>query len=410
MLKFQGFFAKRAQNFNASDIKEAFHLAERPSVIYFAGGFPGPHTFPREIVKKLLEKVVSERGESSLQYAPTEGVSELRKLLAREMTREGVAADASDILITSGSQQGLDLLCKAFIDPGDVVLVEIPSYMGALGAMDNYEAVKVGVPLDEEGIRVDLLETTVQKLLREGRTPKLLYLVTNFSNPAGVTLSWERRKKVMELAQKYDFLILEDNPYGTINFAEKLPPHIKTLDEEGRVIYLGSFSKSFMPGIKIGWLCAHSAIIDKLTMVKQGTDLCTNSLGQYLALYFMKEGYLRQHIACLTDIYRKKRDTMLQAMHRYFPAEVSWTEPQGGFFTFVTLPEGINTKTMLAKAVKYDVAYVPGNCFFVNGQGHNTLRLAYSQVELEKIEEGIQRLARVIGEEIDGMRKESFCA
>ncbi|MBZ4655397.1 MAG: aminotransferase, partial [Peptococcaceae bacterium] len=193
-------------------------------------------------------------------------------------------------------------------------------------------------------------------------------------------------------------------------FAEKLPPHIKTLDEEGRVIYLGSFSKSFMPGIKIGWLCAHSAIIDKLTMVKQGTDLCTNSLGQYLALYFMKEGYLRQHIACLTDIYRKKRDTMLQAMHRYFPAEVSWTEPQGGFFTFVTLPEGINTKTMLAKAVKYDVAYVPGNCFFVNGQGHNTLRLAYSQVELEKIEEGIQRLARVIGEEIDGMRKESFCA
>ena len=410
MFKFQELFAKRAQNFNISDIKEAFQLAEKPGVIYFAGGFPGPRTFPREIVRNLLEKVVAERGESSLQYAPTEGVSELRKILAREMTGEGVAADPSEILITSGSQQGLDLLCKAFLDPGDVVLVELPGYMGALGAMDNYEAAKVGVPLDEDGIRVDLLETIIQKLLQEKRKPKMLYLVPNFSNPAGVTLSWERRKKIMELAQKYDFLIVEDNPYGEINFGGELPPHIKTLDVEGRVIYLGSFSKSFMPGIKIGWLCAQSDLIDKLTVMKQGTDLCTNSLGQYLALYFMKEGCLQQHIGSLIDIYREKRDVMLQAMHRYFPAEVSWTEPQGGFFTFVTLPEGINAKTMLTKAVRYNVAYMPGNCFFADGQGHNTLRLAYSQVDLEKIEEGIKRLAVVIKEEIDSMKKESCCA
>ncbi|NLJ24987.1 MAG: PLP-dependent aminotransferase family protein, partial [Firmicutes bacterium] len=307
-----------------------------------------------------------------------------------------------NILITNGSQQALDLICKVMLDPGDIVLVEQPGYIGGLNAIGNYQGSKIGIPMDEDGLRIDVLANRLKEMAAKDQHPKFIYTVTNFHNPTGVTLSTSRRQGLLQLAQEYDFLILEDNPYGLISFGQDALPHIKTMDDEGRVIYLGSFSKILTPGVRVGWVTASQPLIRQLTIAKQGTDLCSSTLGMKLVLESIRSGELEAHIESLRILYRRRRDLMLQALSTYMPAEVHWTRPSGGFFIWLRLPSYIDTKAMLPFAVSEEkVAYVSGKGFHVDGSGHNTIRLAYSEASETDIEEGIRRLAKAIHRRIE---------
>ncbi len=396
MLQMERYYAERVGHMQGSDIRDAFKLTEQPGIISFAGGFPAPESFPIPLIERLLAGMFKS-DYSGLQYGPTEGLEDLRHEIALMMTAEGVACDAQNILITNGSQQALDLICKVFLDPGDIVLVEEPGYVGGLNAIGNYQGQKVGIPMDDEGLRIDIMANRLKEMASKGQRPKFIYTVSNFQNPTGVSLSVSRRRGLLDLAREYDFLILEDNPYGKISFGQETVPHIKTIDDEGRVIYLGSFSKILIPGVRIGWVVASKELIRQLTVAKQGTDLCSSSLGMKLVVESILSGELEAHVESLKVLYRRRRDVMLQALARYMPREVHWTRPQGGFFVWLRLPSYIDSKDMLPVAVAEEkVAYVSGQGFHVDGTGHNTIRLAYSQASEENIEEGIRRLASVI--------------
>jgi 2-aminoadipate transaminase len=401
MLQMERYYAERVGEMRGSDIRDAFKLTEEPGIISFAGGFPAPESFPIPLIEKLLQGLFRE-DYSGLQYGPTEGLEELRRQIAIQMEADVVPCAADNILITNGSQQALDLLCKVLLDPGDYVLVEQPGYIGGLNAIGNYQGRKIGIPMDEEGLRIDIMTNRLKEMASKGQHPKFIYTVPNFQNPTGVTLSTARRQGLLQLAREYDFLILEDNPYGLISFGQDAVPHIKTLDDEGRVIYLGSFSKILTPGVRVGWIVANESFIRQLTIAKQGTDLCSSSLGMKLVLDSVLSGKLESHIASLRILYRRRRDAMLQALSRYMPPEVNWTRPQGGFFIWLRLPSYIDTKAMLPFAVTEEkVAYVSGIGFHVDGSGSNTIRLAYSEASEAEIEEGISRLARVIRRRIE---------
>ncbi len=400
-MDYTGFWAERAKGMRSSDIRDAFGLAEQPGVISFAGGFPAVESFPVDLIRSVTDNVLDDPNCAALQYGATEGLRELREILATKMQAEGIIGSYENILVTNGSQQGLDLLAKVFVNPGDLVLVELPGYLGGLSAISNYEATKVGIPMDEEGVRTDLLEAKLRELRMRGIHPKFIYIVPNFQNPTGVTISLQRRKELLRLASEYDFLILEDNPYGELAFSGDRVPHLRSLDTEDRVIYLGSVSKVFIPGVRIGWIQANQTVIQKLSIAKQGTDLCSSSYGQKILVEVLKSGLLPEHIVGLRSVYEARRDAMLRALDQYMPAETSWTQPQGGFFVWLTLPEGIDAKKMLALAVQEKVAYVSGGPFHVDGSGHNTIRLAYSQASLEDITEGIRRLSRVISRRME---------
>ena len=303
-------------------------------------------------------------------------------------------------MITNGSQQGMDLVSKLFVNPGDVVLVEEPGYVGGLGAIFNYEADRVPIPLDNDGIRIDVLTNRLRKLKMEGRTPKFIYLVPNFQNPSGICMSLERRRQVLELAREYNFLILEDNPYGELRYEGEPVASIKSLDSEGRVIYLGSFSKTFTPGIRVGWLAAAEEIVAKIISAKGSTDLCSNSLGQRLAYRFAADGYIDRHVATLLPRYRERRDLMLACMEEHFPEGVTWTQPQGGFFIWVSFPGGLTARQILLKAVERKVAFVDGDGFFVNDNGKHTARFSFSEASPEKIKRGIAILGEIIAAEL----------
>ncbi len=401
MLQMERYYAERVGEMRGSDIRDAFKLTEEPGIISCAGGFPAPESFPIPLIEKLLQGLFRE-DYSGLQYGPTEGLEELRRQIAIQMEADVVPCAADNILITNGSQQALDLLCKVLLDPGDYVLVEQPGYIGGLNAIGNYQGRKIGIPMDEEGLRIDIMTNRLKEMASKGQHPKFIYTVPNFQNPTGVTLSTARRQGLLQLAREYDFLILEDNPYGLISFGQDAVPHIKTLDDEGRVIYLGSFSKILTPGVRVGWIVANESFIRQLTIAKQGTDLCSSSLGMKLVLDSVLSGKLESHIASLRILYRRRRDAMLQALSRYMPPEVNWTRPQGGFFIWLRLPSYIDTKAMLPFAVTEEkVAYVSGIGFHVDGSGSNTIRLAYSEASEAEIEEGISRLARVIRRRIE---------
>ena len=401
MLQMERYYAQRVGDMRGSDIRDAFKLTEDAEVISFAGGFPAPEAFPVPLIERLLQGMFR-HDYSGLQYGPTEGLEELRQEVALMMEADGVASDVENILITNGSQQALDLICKVFLDPGDFVLVEQPGYIGGLNAIGNYQGQKVGTPLDDDGLRIDVMANKLKEMASKGQHPKFIYTVTNFQNPTGVTLSVERRRGLLNLAREYDFLILEDNPYGNISFGQEPLPHIKAMDEEGRVIYLGSFSKILVPGARVGWVAASQSLIRQLTIAKQGTDLCSSSLGMKLVLDSILSGELDAHIESLRVLYRRRRDTMLEALSKYMPPEVHWTRPQGGFFVWLRLPSYIDTKTLLPFAVAEEkVAYVSGKGFHVDGTGHNTIRLAYSQASETDIEKGIHRLAKVIRRRIE---------
>lgn len=397
-------FAQRTQRMGSSAIRELLKLTEKPSLISFAGGLPAPEVFPVERIAAACDDALHELGATALQYGTTEGYTPLREMIARQSARYGIAVTADNILITSGSQQALDLLGKILINPGDRILVEAPTYLGALQAWNAYGAEYVPVPSDENGMITDALEDA----LRVG--PKFIYVLPNFQNPTGVTMPLERREKLVKLADRYGVPIVEDDPYGQLRFEGEHLPTITTLDGRGReecgvcyrgnVIYLSTFSKILAPGLRLAWVIAPPEVIHKLVQAKQGADLHTATFNQIVAYDVARDGFLIEHVRMIREVYRERRDAMLEAMEQDFPPGVRWTHPQGGLFLWGTLPEGIDSAEVLRTAIEHDVAFVPGSPFFPRGGGENTMRLNFSYCKPDIIREGIARLGRVLYEHI----------
>ncbi len=390
-------FAQRVQQMKSSAIRELLKVTEQPEMISFAGGLPAPEVFPLERVEMATHKVLKERGEQALQYGATEGYRPLRELLAQRMSRGNLRLTLENVLIVSGSQQALDLLGKIMIDPGDCVVVEAPTYMGALQAWNSYGATYVTVPADEHGMQTDHLEEALQQ------NPKFIYVLPNFQNPTGVTLTEKRRHTLVDQARRYGVPFVEDDPYAELRFEGEHLPSLLLLEGErqegayqGNGIYLGTFSKTMAPGMRLGWVIAPSEVIGKLVQAKQGVDLHTASFTQMIAYELLKDGFLDEHVHLIRRVYRERRDAMLAAMEEHFPEEVKWTHPEGGMFLWVTLPEGSDATALLRQAVERNVVFVPGESFYPNGGGCNTLRLNYSHDKPERISEGIGRLGRVL--------------
>ena len=395
-------FAQRTQRMGSSAIRELLKLTEQPDIISFAGGLPAPDVFPIENIREACNRVLTDIGHQALQYGTTEGYLPLRELIVRHSARYGINVTSENILITSGSQQALDLLGKILINPGDRILVESPTYLGALQAWSAYGAEYVTVPMDEFGMVTDGLE----EALRSG--PKFMYVLPNFQNPTGVTLSEDRRHMLIELADRYGVPIVEDDPYGQLRYEGDHLPSVVVLDREfrnsnescysGNVIYLSTFSKILSPGIRLAWVVAPTVVIRKLVQAKQGADLHTSTFNQMLAHEVARGGFLDQHIKLIRKVYGERRDAMLGAMDAYFPPGVEWTHPEGGLFLWGTLPENLSSAEVLKSAVEQKVAFVPGAPFYAAGGGHNTMRLNFSNATEDKIREGISRLGRVITE------------
>ncbi len=391
-------YAQRTQRMKSSAIRELLKLTEDPEVISFAGGLPAPDVFPVEEFKEACEKVLRKQGAQALQYGSTEGYTPLREMIARHTMRYGIEVTADNILITSGSQQALDLLGKVFINHGDRIIVESPTYLGAMQAWNIYGAEYVTVRSDEYGLCTDELEAA----LRSG--PKFIYALPNFQNPTGVTIPLERRLKLVELADRYGVPIVEDDPYGQLRFEGSHLPPIVVLDEKlhprnghytGNVIYLSTFSKTLAPGIRLAWVIAPPEVIRKLVVCKQGADLNTSTFNQIVAYEVARGGFLDKHTQHIIEVYRERRNVMLDSLEEHMPAGVKWTHPDGGLFLWLTLPEHVDTVDMFEDAIAQKVAYVPGVSFYPKGGGHNTMRMNFSYATPELINEGVARLGMV---------------
>lgn len=409
-------YALRTEGMGSSVIRELLKLTEQPDVISFAGGLPAPEMFPVEEFKQASDKVLAEFGARALQYGATEGYFPLRSLIVQQMARYGIHAKEDNVLLTSGSQQALDMIGRLLINPGDKVLTESPTYLGALQAWSAYQARYVTVPIDQDGMRTELLE----EALRSG--PKFMYILPNFQNPGGVTLALERRMKLVQMADHYGIPLVEDDPYGQLRYSgEHLPPLV-VLDHEhlesrasdghgyfeGNVIYTSTFSKTLAPGLRLGWIVAPVEVIKRCVQAKQGMDLHTSSFVQMVAYEVAKDGFLEQHVRRIRQVYAHRRDVMLAAMERYFPEEVQWTRPAGGLFLWAWMPEGMDAAALLKVAVDTQrVAFVPGHAFYPDAQGKNTMRLNFSNAAPEMIEEGIRRLGVVLkGQMVGSSRAE----
>lgn len=385
-------YAKRMDNIKASEIRELLKLTQKPEVISFAGGLPAPELFPVEELKRVAKEVLEENGTAALQYGPTEGYEPLRKKIVERMKKVNVDVAVDNILVTSGSQQGLDFAARIFINPGDVIICESPSYLGAINAFKAYEPKFVEVETDDEGMIMEDLE----KALEENDNAKFIYVIPDFQNPSGKTWSEERRKKLVELANKYNVAILEDNPYGELRFEGEFLPAVKHYDTEGRVIFLGTFSKIFCPGLRLGWVAADKEVLNKFIMVKQGADLQSSTISQMEVAKFLEIYDIEEHIEKLKQVYKKRKDLMIKTMEEEFPEGVKFTDPEGGLFTWVVLPEHINARELAVKALEKNVAFVPGGSFFPNGGNENTFRMNYSNMDEERIVEGVKRLGEVL--------------
>lgn len=395
-------YAKRMDNMKASEIRELLKLTQKPEVISFAGGLPAPELFPVEEMKKASQKVLTEMGTAALQYGPTEGYTPLREKITKRMAKVHVDVTVDNILITSGSQQGLDFVAKAFINPGDVIICESPTYLGAINAFKAYEPRFVEVPTDDEGMILEELE----KALKENENAKFIYVIPDFQNPSGKTWSIERRKGLVELANKYNVAIVEDNPYGELRFEGEIFPALQHYDTEGRVIFLGTFSKILTPGLRIGWISAHPEVLSQFIKIKQGADLQSSTTAQMEINQLLEDFDLEEHIERLKVVYKKRKDLMVKTMEEEFPEGVTWTDPEGGLFTWVVLPKHLNARELAIKALEKNVAYVPGGAFFPNGGNENTFRVNYSNMDEERIVEGVKRLGEVLREAV----KECGCA
>lgn len=386
----QEILSSNAKNMRRSAIRDLLSVANRPEVISFAGGFPNPTTFPVDELKEIMQEILDTESISALQYGATEGNVKLREQIAKRYNAQGLNITKDNIMITTSSQQAIDLTTKVFIDPGDTIICGLPSYLGALQAFWSYQAKPVGVPKDED------LELVIKTLIATGKKPKFIYAIPDFQNPSGITMNYQQRKEVIAVAKKYDLLILEDSPYREIRFDGETQPMMYSMDTDGRVILFGTFSKTFVPGFRIGWVIAPVEIIDRLIVAKQSTDLCTPVFDQAVAAKYLEKGLFEKNLKKTIELYHGKRDHMLSCFEKYMPAGVSWTKPEGGLFLFVTLPEGYDTLELFEIAIKEDVAFVIGEAFHCDGSGKNTMRINFSYMDNDRIEEGVKRLSKAI--------------
>jgi 2-aminoadipate transaminase len=395
-------YAERASGLAASEVRALFAVASRPEVVSLAGGMPYVAAIPRELVAGAIDRMLLTSAPQALQYGSGQGLPRLREHIVEVMAEEGIAASPDDVVTTTGSQQAIDLVTKLFIDPGDVILAEGPSYVGALGVFKSYQARVVHLPMDADGLVPAVLESAILEQRALGRTVKFLYTIPTFHNPAGITMSAERRPQVVEICRRLGVLIVEDNPYGLLWFDEPAPPPLHTLDPEG-VVYLGSFSKTFAPGFRVGWAVAPHAIREKLVLAAESAILSPSSFNHYLISEYLETVDWRAQIGRFRDVYRERRDAMLAALHRYLP-NLTWNVPNGGFYVWVGLPEELHSKQMLPRAVRELVAYTPGTGFYADGSGGREMRLSFCYPTPEDIEVGIQRLATVVNGELELMR------
>ena len=398
---FTGRYAQRTHGMTASEIRALFAVASRPEVVSLAGGMPNLSALPLDAVGKLMGELVQTRGAQALQYGSGQGDPQLRELICEVMALEGVEGSSEDVVVTVGSQQALDLVTRVFIDPGDVVIAEAPSYVGALGTFSAYQAEVVHVAMDEHGLVPEALREVLAQVAAAGKRAKFLYTVPNFHNPAGVSMLEQRRDEVLAICQAAGLLVLEDNPYGLLGFDGPPTPAIRARGGEDDVLYLGSFSKTFAPGLRVGWVLAPHAVREKLVLAAEAAVLCPPTFNQMAVADYLATQDWQGQVAAFRSMYRERRDAMLEVLAQQMPEGTTWTRPSGGFYVWVTLPGELDAKVLLPRAVTARVAFVPGTAFYADGSGRNHLRLSYCYPDPERIREGVRRLATVLEEEVD---------
>ena len=399
--RYAGLFATRTQGMKSSAMRDLMAVTARSEVISLAGGLPDTSTFSGEAFSSLMSHIGADACARALQYGPTEGLDEVKACIVEVMAAEDMRVEPDDLLVTTGGQQVIDLVCRTLLDPGDVVIAEAPTYPGAIPSFSAFQADLVQIEMDDAGMRMDRLEETLDRLERDGRRPKFIYTVPSFQNPAGVTLSEERRRRLVQIAHTRELLVLEDNPYGLLRYEGEPAPTLYALDRGQYVIYLGTFSKILSPGLRLGWTAAPRPVLEKLNLGKQGADLCSAPLSQLFVARYFAELDWREYLRTLTDLYRGRRDTMLDALAEHLPHEATWTHPSGGLFIWATLPDYIDTTDLLARALREHVAFVPGRAAFMDGRGGSSLRLNFSGVGEDQIREGIRRIGKVVREQVD---------
>ena len=392
-------YADRALGMRQSEVRSLFAVANRPEVVSLAGGMPNIEGLPLEFLAEMSSRLLRDRGASILQYGSGQGSDELREMIVEVMRPDGIRGHADDVVVTTGSQQALDLISQIFVNPGDVVLAEAPSYVGALGTFRAYQANVVHVPMDSEGLVPEELERVIDELEAEGKPIKFLYTIPNFHNPGGVCLSAERRPRIAEICQRRRILVVEDNPYGLLGFDGDPIPAIQSINPDG-VVYLGSFSKTFAPGYRVGWALAPTAVAARLTLANENALLCPSTFAQLSINEYLRTYDWYQQVKEYREMYRERGCAMQAALEEYMPM-CSWNSPEGGFYTWVRLPEGLDAQAMLPRAVTNLVAYVSGTAFYADGQGRDHMRLSFCYPTPERIREGVQRLARVVRAEAE---------
>ena len=403
--RYAGLFAARTRMMRSSAMRDLMAVTVRPEVISLAGGLPDTSTFDEELFARLLGQMPTAQ---ALQYGPSEGLDGVRDAIVRVMADEDMSVEPDEVIVTTGGQQAIDLVCKTLLDPGDVVVAEGPTYPGAVPTFCAYEAELVQVEMDGDGMQVDRLEQTLDRLAADGRKVKFVYTIPTFQNPAGVTMSLPRRRRLVDLARERELLVLEDNPYGLLRFEGDALPTLRSLevpsgsrDGGDFVIYTGTMSKILSAGIRLGWLVAPRPVLAKLNLGKVSADLCSSSLTQYFVAAYFRTGDWREYVDAVRDRYRQRRDAMLDALAEHLPAQAGWTHPRGGLFVWVTLPDYIDTTDLLARALRENVAFVPGEGAFDDGRGHNSMRLNFSLPTEEQIREGVRRIGRIVAEQIE---------
>ena len=398
LANFDSKFSGSAKAMKRSAIREILKLIQKPGMISFAGGLPSPESFPVKEIKEITSFILENQGAEALQYGTTEGDSLLREMIIKRHREQGLDISPENLAISTGSQQALDLLGKIFLDPGDYVICGLPSYLGGITAFNIYGAKLKGIPFDEKGMHPGMLEEAVTQITALGKKIKFIYLIPDFQNPAGITMPESRRTEILEIADRFDIIIIEDSPYREIRFEGKSQKLVYELDRSGRVITLFTFSKIFAPGMRLGWMIGHHDIVDKFIMAKQSADVCSPVLPQKIVAEYIRRGLLDKNLGKTVDMYRRRKDFMLECFSRYMPEGVSWTKPEGGLFLFVTLPKNLNADEVFKKAIENNVAFVKGSVFFCDDTGKNTMRINFSYSGEDLIDEGIKRLAMVITE------------
>jgi 2-aminoadipate transaminase len=400
--RYAGLFAARTRVMRSSAMRDLMAVTVRPEVISLAGGLPDTSTFDTALFARLMSQIPTA---DALQYGPSEGLAGVREAIAAVMAAEDMLVDPDEVIVTTGGQQAIDLVCKALIDPGDVVIAEAPTYPGAVPTFCAYEAEVIQIEMDADGMQIDALEETLARLDREGRRPKFVYTIPTFQNPAGVTMSLARRRRLVTLARERELIVLEDNPYGMLRYEGDPLPTLRSLEagsseDNDFVIYTGTMSKILSPGVRVGWLAAPRPLLAKLILGKQSADLCSSTLAQHFVAAYFASGDWRAYVESLREVYHRRRDVILDALAEHLPPQASWTRPQGGLFIWVTLPDYIDTTDLLARALAENVAFVPGEAAFADGRGHGAMRLNFSSSVDEDIREGVRRIGKIVAEQV----------